>query len=133
MHPLPDFLSSPVREALQEAYAVLRDRYGARLRHVVLYGSQARADAHDESDIDVLVVLDEPVRRYDELKRLVDVSMNLFNRFGYWISFKVMPVISYDSPTCANKSASSAGAIQKPASSRNCFIAARSEGTRPSR
>ncbi|MBA2295376.1 MAG: nucleotidyltransferase domain-containing protein [Actinobacteria bacterium] len=37
----------------------LRRLYGARLREVVLFGSWARGDADAESDIDLLVVLDE--------------------------------------------------------------------------
>lgn len=36
----------------------LRRLYGARLRKVILFGSWARGDAHPESDIDLLVVLD---------------------------------------------------------------------------
>ncbi len=98
MHQLPDFLPPSMHDALQEAHRVLHHHYGARLRQLVLYGSQARGDAHDESDVDVLVVLDEPVRRYDEVKRLVDVSMALFNRFGHWISFKVLSAADFEDP-----------------------------------
>lgn len=93
-----DFLPSPVHDALKEAHALLRERYGARLRQVVLYGSQVRGDAHDESDVDVLVVLDDPVRRYDEVKRLANVSMEMFNQFGYWISFKVVSATDFEDP-----------------------------------
>ena len=34
---------------------------GARLHRVLLYGSRARGEARDDSDIDVLVVVDGPV------------------------------------------------------------------------
>jgi hypothetical protein len=48
----------------------LRDLYGERLRKVLLFGSWARGDAHPESDIDLLVVLDEIESGWDELKRM---------------------------------------------------------------
>lgn len=35
----------------------LKDTLGERVEKVILYGSQARGDARDDSDIDVLVVL----------------------------------------------------------------------------
>jgi len=50
---------------LDAILAELRSRfealYGVRLIHMVLYGSPARGDAHADSDIDVLVVLQGPV------------------------------------------------------------------------
>lgn len=51
----------------------LRDLYGARLKTVVLFGSWARGDAHPESDIDLLVVLDEVPSRRVELNRMSQV------------------------------------------------------------
>lgn len=51
----------------------LRDLYGKRLRSVVLFGSRARGDAHPESDIDVLVVLDRVESPWQELRRMDDV------------------------------------------------------------
>ena len=44
--------------------------YGDRLRQVLLFGSWARGDAHPESDIDLLVVLDEVESVWDELRRM---------------------------------------------------------------
>ena len=43
----------------EEAARRLRDAYGARLRDVVLFGSWVDGRAHEESDVDLLVVLDE--------------------------------------------------------------------------
>jgi predicted nucleotidyltransferase len=51
----------------------LGDLYGDRLKDVVLYGSSAREDAHPESDIDLLVVLDSVPSRQAELARMSGV------------------------------------------------------------
>ena len=48
----------------------LRELYADRLKDVVLFGSQARGDAHPESDIDLLVVLDEVPSRRHEMDRM---------------------------------------------------------------
>ena len=54
-----------MNENLPEILAELRhyfnDLYGDRLVQLILYGSQARGDAKPDSDIDILVVLNEPV------------------------------------------------------------------------
>jgi predicted nucleotidyltransferase len=44
--------------------------YGDRLRKVLLFGSWARGDAHPDSDIDLLVVLDQIDSTWKELRRM---------------------------------------------------------------
>lgn len=94
---LPDHLAPAVRAALADAAAALHARYGSRLHALVLFGSQARGDAHDESDVDVLVVLDDGFRHLDEVKRLVDVELELFERYGCLLAFTLLPVSRFRS------------------------------------
>lgn len=61
-------------QAVAEAVAAdLKELYGERLRHVILFGSWARGDAHPESDIDLLVVLDQFESRWEERQRMSDI------------------------------------------------------------
>lgn len=59
---------------LQELKRGLEDIYGPRLKGLYLYGSQARGDAEEDSDIDVAMVLDdyesvgEEIERYGEMR-----------------------------------------------------------------
>jgi predicted nucleotidyltransferase len=57
-------------EVARETAEDLRRLYGNRLRRVLLFGSWARGDAHPESDIDLLVVLDQVDSVWDELRRM---------------------------------------------------------------
>jgi predicted nucleotidyltransferase len=68
---LPQIAGPLDAEAIARAVADdLRTLYGKRLRKVVLFGSWARGDAHPESDIDLLVVLDHAADRVHELERM---------------------------------------------------------------
>lgn len=58
------------RELAEAVAADLRRLYGERLVDVVLYGSQARGDAHPHSDVDVAVILDDVASPWDELRRM---------------------------------------------------------------
>jgi predicted nucleotidyltransferase len=69
-------LPPPPLDAVAVARAVaadLRQLYDERLKDVVLFGSQARGDAQPDSDIDLMVVLDEVQSRRTELLRASDV------------------------------------------------------------
>jgi len=60
--------------------------YGDRLVRLMLFGSQARGDAEDGSDIDVLVVLKGAVRPGEEIERTGDFIAALCLEHGVVIT-----------------------------------------------
>lgn len=66
--------SAPFSPTVQKIARGLRTRleelYGDRLHEVVLYGSYARGEATEASDIDVMVVLEGEVDAWAELQRM---------------------------------------------------------------
>lgn len=73
-----------IAQAVKEQLQLL---YGDRLAKVILYGSYARGDFHEESDIDFLVVLkDEEIATGKEVLRLSMVLSPLNLTYGIIIS-----------------------------------------------
>ena len=74
----------PIVREFKEALQAL---YGERLREVILYGSYARGDYDDESDIDLMVVLtDETVNTYREIRQMSGLEADLLLKYGLVIS-----------------------------------------------
>jgi len=80
--PLPD---DPILARLKREIEVL---YGARLKQVLLYGSRARGDHRDDSDYDVLVVLEGPFHWWEEVKRMGGISWAITYETGAVPSLK---------------------------------------------
>ncbi len=60
-----------VKRLVDQVKAHLQERYGAGIKRVILYGSHARGEATEDSDIDVLVLVDPSLN-----PREVDDSLN---------------------------------------------------------
>jgi predicted nucleotidyltransferase len=58
---------------IQRCRHILESHYGSRFRGLVLYGSVARNQASAESDIDLLVLLNEPFDYFCELRQIVEL------------------------------------------------------------
>ncbi len=51
------------RKALESFVEVLKEKYGDKIYKIILFGSTARGEAKEESDIDVLIVADKLSQR----------------------------------------------------------------------
>jgi len=83
-----------LRAVLAELNQALRRLYGPRLKQVILYGSWARGDATDDSDIDIAVVLEGDVSPTLEIDRTAGLVFNLNLKYGVLVS--VYPVAESD-------------------------------------
>ena len=65
-------MSGQLQSLLRELRSRFEALYGPRLVRLVLFGSHARGDAEPGSDIDVLVVLEGPLRPGEEIHRTIN-------------------------------------------------------------
>jgi predicted nucleotidyltransferase len=61
---LDSLLTHKERRAVDAFVSSLRRQYPDRIRDVILFGSKARGDSHPDSDIDILIVVDNDDWRF---------------------------------------------------------------------
>lgn len=79
-------MARDVRSLLCELQRELAALYGPRLKGLYLFGSHARGDPQPDSDVDVLVVLDEVPRYGVEIERTSEAVGRLALRHGVALS-----------------------------------------------
>ena len=80
-------INPKIEPIVREFKQALQALYGDRLHNLVLFGSYARGDYDDESDIDILVILnDETVDTIDEVFRMAELTSDFILKHGYAIS-----------------------------------------------
>ena len=75
-----------IKDLLTELKSRLVPLYGVHLKQVCLYGSHARGEAQQGSDIDVLIVLDRIERYGAEIDRTSELISDLSLKAGHSIS-----------------------------------------------
>ncbi len=71
------------QRALREFAAAARERLGAAVERVVLYGSRARGDDTADSDVDVIVFLAEGTDLVEARGVLSDLACAVAARYGF--------------------------------------------------
>lgn len=83
-----------LEKLITEFRQALEKIYGDKLINLVLYGSQARGDATEDSDIDIMVILKSPVSPGDEIFRMGEVKNQINLKYDQLIS--VLPISEED-------------------------------------
>lgn len=89
---------SELSTILSELTKSYQKTYGSNLQKVILYGSYARGDCQEDSDIDVAAIVKGSRRELqDELKKVWNVSHDLGLEYGTIVSPTVIPYDEYES------------------------------------
>ena len=79
-------MPSHVQNLLRELKNELAHIYGEQLKGVYLYGSYARGDNQQDSDVDVMIVLKDYKRYSDEIKRTSELNAKLSLAYNLSVS-----------------------------------------------
>ena len=76
--------------------AHLAELYGEHIRKVILYGSHARGEATEESDVDVLVLVDPSLRPSEVRDSIGDQLFDIVLEDGEVVSVIVLPEETFE-------------------------------------
>ncbi|MBR1738865.1 MAG: nucleotidyltransferase domain-containing protein [Ruminococcus sp.] len=80
-------------QILAQAYLMCRDIFGEKLRDAYLYGSYARGDYDDESDVDILMTVDMSAEELSLIRhRVSSVNSELSLEHDVTVSITAKPL-----------------------------------------
>ena len=82
-----------------ECKRILQEHYGERFSGTLLFGSAARHDREEESDLDLLVLLSTPFDYFDELRTITALLYPVQLQTDVLISAKPAAVEEFDNGT----------------------------------
>jgi len=76
-------IEQSIQQIMQEAVKISSKTFGDSLKQVWLFGSHARGEANDDSDVDFMVVLSEQVETWRYICTVYnDFTVDMLNRYG---------------------------------------------------
>jgi len=77
---------SGIEPVLSDVKKTLRSLYGEQLQGIILFGSYARGEATEHSDIDLLVLLKKhPVAKFREIRKMGDMIFDVLMKHRHLI------------------------------------------------
>ncbi len=81
------------QKALQEFIKIAKEKHGNKIEQIILFGSLARGEATEESDIDILVITSG--NRFEMQKNLSEIAVDILLKTGEYISAKAVSTEEY--------------------------------------
>jgi len=77
-----------IDSAMKDIAAEAKNIYGEKLKEVILFGSCARGDFQDDSDVDIMILIDVPKNEIDAADNKMDpVISRLDKKYDYELLF----------------------------------------------
>ncbi|MDY6966817.1 MAG: nucleotidyltransferase domain-containing protein [Halobacteriota archaeon] len=98
-------MDEKIKHFVEEIKSYLIGIYKERIKQVILYGSYARGDATEDSDIDLLVVVEDGLDPLEVEESLSDLLFEILLGKGELVSVMAIPegtFRSYNSPLFLN-------------------------------
>lgn len=80
-----------IKRLVEQLKDHLIKRYGKKVRKVIVYGSLVRGEATRDSDIDVVVLVDEALNPFEVRESLSDLLFDMLLKEGELVSVIVLP------------------------------------------
>jgi len=80
-----------LKQLCQKVKEYVTQLHNDKIKQVILYGSQAKGLATSESDVDILIVVDESLDPFSIREELSDLLWDIFMEEGELISVVVLP------------------------------------------
>jgi uncharacterized protein len=84
-----------IRKLMKELKAGLVRIYGDRLKAAYLYGSYARGDYRQGSDVDVMILLSDYKNYWEELRRSTELASDISLEYDVTVSRLIMKEIQW--------------------------------------
>ena len=94
-----------IKSLINQLKAQLIEMYGERIKKIILYGSFVRGEATRDSDIDILVLVDESLNPFEVRESISDLLYDILLDEGELISVIAVPedlFENYNSPFMLN-------------------------------
>jgi len=94
-----------IKRLINQIKAHLIKMYGEKVKKIILYGSYVRGEATKDSDIDILVLVDQSLNPLEVRESLSDLLFDILLEEGELISVIAVPerlFESYNSPFVLN-------------------------------
>lgn len=86
-----------IEKIIKEFRESLKEIYDGNLAKLILYGSYARGDFNSDSDIDLLVVLNEAEKPGKEIDRMIEIVNNINLKYNVLISVLPISITDFES------------------------------------
>jgi len=74
------------KNALLEVKSTLQGLYKDQLKKIILYGSYARGEQREDSDIDLAIILEGDINTFKEIDRIIDQIYDIELKYNLLIS-----------------------------------------------